>query len=85
VTASPIPQLLERIRADFLEMPGLRLRPEQVQRLCGVEQTMCQMVLDALVEANVLCLNSDGTYARLGDGELQYSQPAKAETRSEHT
>ena len=85
MTASPNPQLLERIRADFLEMPGLRLRPEQVQRLCGVEQTMCQMVLDALVEANVLCLNSDGTYARLGDGELQHSQPAKAQTRSEHT
>ena len=85
MTASPIPQLLERIRADFLEMPGLRLKPEQVQRLCGVEQAMCQMVLDALVEANVLCLKSDGTYARLGDGELQHSQPAKAQTRSEHT
>jgi len=26
--------------------------------------------LDALVDANVLCLKSDGTYARLMDGEL---------------
>jgi len=39
---------LNRLRAEFLEMPGLCLKPEQVQRLCGVERTMCQMVLDAL-------------------------------------
>jgi len=85
VTASPNPQLLQRIRAEFLEMPGMRLRPEQVHRLCGIERPMCQIVLDALVDANVLCLKSDGTYARLMDGELQHSQPAKAKTRSEHT
>ena len=85
MTASPNPHLLQRIRAEFFEMPGMRLRLEQVQRLCGIERSMCQIVLDALVDANVLCLKSDGTYARLGDGELQHSQPAKAQTRSEHT
>lgn len=70
MTPSPDPQLLERIRAEYLEMPGLRLRTEQVQRLCGVERTMCQMVLDTLVETNFLCLKSDRTYARLMDGGM---------------
>jgi hypothetical protein len=27
----------ERLRAEYLEMPGLKLRIEQVQRLCGIE------------------------------------------------
>ncbi len=58
-------QILERLRAEYLEMPGMRLKLEQVQRLCGIEQSICQMALDSLVEANFLCARSDGTYARL--------------------
>ena len=58
-------RVLERLRAEYLEMPGLKLRSEQVQRLCGIEPTMCKLVLDALVRANFLCLKSDGTYVRL--------------------
>jgi hypothetical protein len=79
VTTSPNLQLLERVRAEYLEMPGLRLRAEQVQRLCGVERTMCQIVLDTLVETNFLSMKSDGTYARLMDGEMPRARPAKAE------
>ena len=79
MTTSPDPQLLERIRAEYLEMPGLRLRAEQVQRLCGVERTMCRMVLDTLLETNFLCMKSDGSYARLIDGEMPRPRPAKAE------
>jgi hypothetical protein len=76
-TGSPTPQLLERIRAEFLEMPGLRLSAKQVQRLCGVEQTVCQMVLDTLVETNFLRMKSDGSYARPMDGEEPGPRPAK--------
>ena len=61
-------RVLERLRAEYLEMPGMKLRIEQVQRLCGIEQTMCKLVLDALVKANFLCLKSDGTYVRLTEG-----------------
>ena len=43
-------QITRRIRAEYLEMPGLFLRPEQVQRLCGVDSTVCRYVLEALVE-----------------------------------
>ena len=79
----PIDTMLTRIRADYLEMPGLRLTLEQVQRLCGVEETLCQAVLDALVDAKFLCVKSDGTYARLTDGEIPRPQPAKALVRVE--
>jgi hypothetical protein len=79
VKTSPDLQLLDRIRGEYLEMPGLRLRAEQVQRLCGVERTMCQMVLDTLVETNFLCVKSDGTYARLMEGGLPRPRPVKAE------
>ena len=27
-------------------MPGLRLKPEHVRRLCGVDATVCQMALE---------------------------------------
>ena len=42
--------VVERVRAEFTEMPGLHLTQEQVQRLCGIEKTMCTLVLDALVK-----------------------------------
>ena len=58
-------RVLERLRAEYLEMPGMKLRIEQVQRLCGIDETTCKLVLDALVKASILCLKSDGTYARL--------------------
>lgn len=71
-------QILERLRAEFLEMPGLRLTVEQIHRLCGVEQPMCSAVLDALVRERFLCVKPDGTYARLTDG-LPRPRPAKAD------
>jgi len=71
---------IERLRSEFLEMPGLRLTPDQVQRLCGVDARMCKVVLDALVEARFLCVRSDGSYARATEG-VGRPQPAKAELR----
>jgi hypothetical protein len=62
--------VLNRIRGEFLEMPGLRLtsRSEQAQRLYGLEQAQCQHALDRLVEARFLCVKSNGTYGRLSEG-----------------
>ncbi len=74
-------QLLERLRAEYLEMPGLRLTAAQIQRLCGVEPTLCQLVLDLMVDAKFLCLKSDGAYARLTEGEISRSRVAKADLK----
>jgi hypothetical protein len=64
----PHETILTRIRAEYLEMPGLQLTPAQAQRLYGVEKRLCKMVLDALVDTNFLCLKPNGTYARITDG-----------------
>ena len=73
---------IERLRAEFLEMPGLRLTVVQVQRLCGVDDAMCQDVLDALVDVKFLRRNTDGTYVRLAEGCDTYRpHPARAEAR----
>ena len=74
-----VEDVIARVRAEFVEMPGLRLTREQVQRLCGVEPLMCSAVLTALVDAKFLCANSDGTFARLTDGNVSRRRAAKAE------
>ena len=58
------PDVLERLRGEFLEMPGLQLTVTQVRRLCGIDPAACQTMLDALVEAKFLCRTVDGRYVR---------------------
>jgi hypothetical protein len=74
-----IQELSDRLRAEFLEMPGLRLTADQVQRLCGLERTICGRVLGSLVEAHFLCVTPDGHYARVADGSAARRRPAKAD------
>jgi hypothetical protein len=69
------------VKSQFLEVPGLHLTLKQVQRLCGIERAMCQMVLDLLVDEKFLCVTSDGAYARLTTGHRPH--PAKADLRSD--
>jgi hypothetical protein len=68
---------LNLIRSEYLEMPGLSLKPEQVQRLCGVDRTACQTVLDALVETGFLAARLDGSYARVKNAESHF-RPVRA-------
>jgi hypothetical protein len=72
-----VPEVLNRLRAEYLEMPGLRLTPDQVRRLCGIERIMCQQVLDVLVDTKFLWVTQDGHYTRLTDG-YHSRQPVKA-------
>ena len=58
---------LTRLRAEYLEMPGLQLTQGQVQRLCGLERAVCERVLDTLVDRRFLSLKANGTYARFTD------------------
>ena len=83
MNASPPERLHERIRAEYREMPGMRLKSEQVQRLFGIERTMCQTVLDSLVEGKFLYASLDGHYARMTDGGTFRPDAAKADVRPE--
>lgn len=69
--------VVHRVRAEYLEMPGLRLKAAQVQRLCGIERLVCDAVLAALVKGRFLCVKPDGHYARLTDGDWPPPRPAK--------
>ena len=75
-------RLLERIRGEYLEMPGMTLRLEQVARLCGVERSICKGVLDALVELEFLCVKADGAYARVSAETSHRARPATATLES---
>src|ERR1700720_731915 len=75
--------VLNHLRAEYLEMPGLRPKLEQVQGRCGIERTICQLALDSLWKSNFLCLKPDGAYARATDGvDHPRPHPVKAHLES---
>jgi hypothetical protein len=54
-----------RVQAEFAEMPGLKLTLSQASRLFNLERTLCERVLETLVDKRVLSHN--GTmFARAG-------------------
>jgi len=63
----PTDALLNRIRGEFLELPGLRLTCEQAQRLYDLDRAVCQRALDWLVEARFLCVTANQMYALIAD------------------
>ena len=56
--------LLQRIRAEYLEMPGLRLTAAQARRLWGLDGATCDAALAALVEAAFLDQTNKGQFVR---------------------
>ncbi len=61
---TPTREMLQRIRGEYLEMPGLRLTAEQARRLWSLDLMTCRSLLDALVEAKFLRRSGDGNYSR---------------------
>lgn len=51
------PNLHARIRAEYHEMPGMRLTAPQAARLFNLEPASCVRVLDALVSDGILWTN----------------------------
>jgi hypothetical protein len=56
---------VNRVRHEFLEMPGLRLTPQQAARLWGLDAAACAIVIDVLVRAAFLRWTAAGTVARV--------------------
>jgi len=61
---------LQRICAEYLEMPGLQLTLKQAQRLWGLDEDTCARSLEYLVENRFLVRNSRDRYARLTEGSI---------------
>jgi len=68
-------QILRRIRAEFLEMPGMRLTLFQAKRLWGLDEQTCVQALEFLIADRFLDRRTDGTYTRLTDGAVPYPAP----------
>jgi hypothetical protein len=64
--------VLRRVQAEFLEMPGLRLTKSQAQRLWGLDTVSCDALLNALIDAKFLFQARDGAFMR-----VEYAAPIK--------
>lgn len=53
---------LRRARADFEEMPGLRLTPDQARRLWVIDGSTCATVLATLVASGFLSRSKTGVF-----------------------
>ena len=53
-----------RVRAEFNEMPGLRLTPAQAARLWAVDGPTSEQVLNRLTSSGFLFKNREGAYSR---------------------
>jgi hypothetical protein len=53
-----------RARAEFLEMPGLKLTAAQAARLWASDFALCKAVLDRLVESRFLVRTRDEGFQR---------------------
>ncbi len=58
--------LANRVRSEFIEMPGLRLTMPQAVRLWGLDVPVCRDVIDVLVRSEFLRWTPAGTIARIG-------------------
>jgi hypothetical protein len=56
-------QLLGRVLAEFNEMPCMRLRAAQTQRLLGLRADVAARVLATLLARQALWMGPDGRYA----------------------
>jgi hypothetical protein len=55
---------LRLIRAEYLEIPGLRLTKPQAQRLWGLDHVTSEALLSALVDVKFLRRTREDAYVR---------------------
>jgi hypothetical protein len=63
---SAVHPLLDRVRSEFLEMPGLQLTTAQARRFWTMNEDTCNMVLSALLEQRFLVRTTAGMFRRPG-------------------
>jgi hypothetical protein len=61
--AAPV-ALLQRVREQYRDMPGLKLTTPQATRLFGVAPSLCATMLGALVMENFLSRTGEGVFVR---------------------
>ena len=72
--------LVQLVKAEYLEMPGLCLTLAQAQRLWSLDRATCVGVLGQLVKSGFLWRTEAGIYQR--SGEICNSSPLKRSTNN---
>ena len=59
---------IERLEAEYREMPGLVLTAREAERLVGLERTACEAALSTLTQRRFLKQTGSGAYLRQRPG-----------------
>src|SRR2546430_6662634 len=62
--AAAVADCVQRIRAEYFELPGLSLTARQVQRLWNTDSETCQLALDMMVRDTFLRRTVHRQYVR---------------------
>jgi hypothetical protein len=57
---------LALIKGEFTEMPGLCLTKPQMQKLWGLDQPLCDVLIEALLASDFLRVTAQGAYMWTG-------------------
>jgi hypothetical protein len=57
-------RLVQRVKGEYLEMPGLALTLQQAQRLWALDRQTCETVLCLLVQAGFLITTHAGAFVQ---------------------
>ena len=68
--------VVDRVRADFMEMPDLEVTLPQAVRLWTIGMDDCRFVIDALVDAGFLKWTARRTIVRTGAQFREAGEPA---------
>ena len=63
-STAALDDVLRRVQGEYIDTPGLRLRPAQAQGLWGLDRAACDALLGALVDAKFLFRTRDGAFVR---------------------
>jgi hypothetical protein len=62
--SAPLAALLQRVREQYREMPGLKLTKPQATQYFGLAPSVCGTMLRALVMENFLSRTGEGVFVR---------------------
>ena len=71
MTETQVGARVERVRGEYLEMPGLSLTLPQAGRLWGVDQNSTERLLDVLAAQKFLTVTRAGSFVRRWDGSVE--------------
>jgi len=74
MASPPVREAARVIRDEYLDLPGLSLTLEQMQRLFRLDALTCESVTAALVDLRFLARNSQGRYLRLDHPMLRMAR-----------